>query len=39
MKNGAKTKLDDLRASVGQRIESVNYLEKDNRFVEISLGP
>jgi len=33
-----KTKLDDLRASVGQRIESVNYLEKDNRFVEISLA-
>lgn len=33
-----KTKLDDLRASVGQKIESVNYLESDNRFVEISLA-
>lgn len=33
-----KTKLDDLRASVGQKIEAVNYLEKDNRFVEISLA-
>jgi hypothetical protein len=33
-----KSKLDDLRASVGQKIESVTYLEKDNRFVEISLA-
>lgn len=33
-----KTKLDDLRASVGQKIESVNYLKNDNRFVEISLA-
>lgn len=33
-----KSKLDDLRASVGQQIESVNYLKKDNRFVEISLA-
>lgn len=33
-----KSKLDDLRASVGQRIESVNFLEKDNRFVEISMA-
>lgn len=33
-----KTKLDDLRASVGQKIEAVNYLEQDNRFVEISLA-
>jgi hypothetical protein len=33
-----KSKLDDLRASVGQQIESVTYLKKDNRFVEISLA-
>lgn len=33
-----KTKLDDLRASVGQKIEAVNYCENDNRFVEISLA-
>ncbi len=33
-----KSKLDDLRASVGQKIESVNFLENDNRFVEISLA-
>lgn len=31
-----KSKLDDLRASAGQKIESVNFLETDNRFVEIS---
>ncbi len=33
-----KSKLDDLRASVGQKIESVTYFNKDNRFVEISLA-
>jgi hypothetical protein len=33
-----KTKLDDLRSAVGQKIESVNYWKKDNRFVEISLA-
>lgn len=33
-----KSKLDDLRASVGQKIESVDFLEGDNRFVEISLA-
>lgn len=33
-----KSKLDDLRSAVGQKIESVNYCEKDNRLVEISLA-
>lgn len=33
-----KTKLDDLRSAVGQRVESVCYNEKDNRFIEISLS-
>ncbi|MFT6633095.1 MAG: hypothetical protein ACJAS4_003064 [Bacteriovoracaceae bacterium] len=33
-----KTKLDDLRASVGQRVESVKYLEKNNSFIEIYLA-
>ncbi len=33
-----KSKLDDFRASLGQQVESVNYLDKDNRFLEISLA-
>ena len=33
-----KSKLDDFRASLGQKIESVTYLDKDNRFLEISLA-
>jgi hypothetical protein len=33
-----KSKLDDFRASLGQKVESVNYLDKDNRFLEISLA-
>ncbi len=33
-----QTKLDDLRASIGQRVESVRYLENDNTCVEIFLA-
>ncbi|MGB0455250.1 MAG: FtsK/SpoIIIE domain-containing protein [Bacteriovoracaceae bacterium] len=33
-----KSKLDDLRASVGQLVESVKYDEKDNSLVEIYLA-
>lgn len=33
-----QSKLDDLRASVGQMVESVKYLEKNNTCVEIHLA-
>jgi hypothetical protein len=33
-----KTKLDDLRASVGERIESVRFLDSNSTFVEIFLA-
>ena len=33
-----QTKLDDLRASIGQRVESVRYLENDNTCIEIFLA-
>ena len=33
-----QSKLDDLRASVGQIVESIKYLEKDNTCVEIYLA-
>ncbi len=33
-----KSKLDDLRSASGQRVESVDYWDKDNRYLEISLS-
>ncbi len=36
--NRYNTKLDDLRASVGQRVESIRFFEKDNTCVEIFLA-
>ena len=33
-----KSKLDDLRASVGQKVESLKYFDKDNTCVEIFLA-
>jgi S-DNA-T family DNA segregation ATPase FtsK/SpoIIIE len=33
-----QTKLDDLRASIGQRVESVRYYENDNTCLEIFLA-